>query len=635
MSGFVGVCHFDGRLADRESISAMGEAVARKGPDGGSDWCAGSLGMSYRAFHTTHESHFERQPMAGPRGLMLCWDGRLDNREELQEWLGKDTPRTDAGLALAAYGKWGEEFAGRLVGDFALALYDPRERQVLLARDFFGARPLYYLRSGETLVWSTDLLPLMQHSKVDLVLDEHYIAQYLLTSVETHRTPYANIRAVEPGHVMLFAEGKLRKNEWHWKPDLNKEVRYREDREYEEHFYQLFRQSVKARLRSDGRPVWSDLSGGLDSSSIVCMADDILRKEGAECPRLDTWTAVNGESTLTNELPWVRAAEKQRGRTGFHLREDSLWFQGISHFDEPIMAPTGLLCIPNRFRILQQEMDRAGARILLSGHGGDHLMWKTSELSPLLADLLRGGHGIEFHRQAQRWSRARKMPYWLVVWRYGVAGALPESWTWYMRPKRKALRFLANQRLAKQYARAPWLADDPFGFRKISGRLQSRMLQSAIRYVAPEAFPAFLRAEVRHPFLHRPLVEFLFAIPHSQKHRPEESRTLMRRAFRRLLPPEILKRESKGSVDEAICRGLNAALEDVASVLERPQAEEHNLIDRPALRLAVNDVVHGGRTNRGDLLRAIALDLFLSSVPGTGFQATHPGGARNEALTTK
>jgi asparagine synthase (glutamine-hydrolysing) len=325
VSSFTGVYHFDGKPVDPEMVASMGPTIARKGPDGGNDYCDGPLGMSYRAFHTTRESHWEVQPMVGPSGEVLCWDGRLDNREELQTQLCVPRVPSDAELVMAAYRKWGEEFLAHLIGDFALAIFDPKERQILLGRDFFGPRPLFYLLQAEKLMWSTDLLPLMQHGGVDLALDDDYIAQFLVLSIEPHRTPYRNVRSVEPGHVVAFRDGKLRKNTWYWKPDPAKDIRYKTDREYEENFYALFRQSVKARLRSDG-PVWADLSGGLDSSSIVCMADEIMTQETVDCPRLDTYTAINGKSILTNELPYVTLVEQLRGRSGFHLREDDLWF---------------------------------------------------------------------------------------------------------------------------------------------------------------------------------------------------------------------------------------------------------------------------------------------------------------------
>jgi len=144
--------------------------------------------------------------------------------------------------------------------------------------------------------------------------------------------------------------------------------------------------------------------------------------------------------------------------------------------------------------------------------------------------------------------------------------------------------------------------------------MQSAMLLGAIRFVAPEPFPRSLRAEVRYPFFSRSLVEFLFAIPHSQKQRPHESRSLMRRAFRELLPPRIGLRESKGSVDEAVCRALNAAIEEVESLINQRLPPAWEVLDREALIDGAQDVLHGGSTNRGDILRLIALSLFTAAM---------------------
>lgn len=125
------------------------------------------------------------------------------------------------------------------------------------------------------------------------------------------------------------------------------------------------------------------------------------------------------------------------------------------------------------------------------------------------------------------------------------------------------------------------------------------------RFIAPELFPGFFRPEVRYPYLDRRLVEYLFAIPHFQKQRPGESRSLMRRAFRSLLPSEIIHRETKGTIDEAICRALRSAWEAVTLVVNR------KFVDQRAFADAVNDVMYGGKTNRGDILRLISLQIFL------------------------
>src|SRR5207253_1227956 len=104
----------------------------------------------------------------------------------------------------------------------------------------------------------------------------------------------------------------------YWDFDPGKRIRYRTDAEYEEHFRAVFGKAVQRRLRSDG-PILAELSGGMDSSSIVCMADSIIARGDVESPRLDTISWFDNSQPATDELPYIAIVEQRRGRTGFHI----------------------------------------------------------------------------------------------------------------------------------------------------------------------------------------------------------------------------------------------------------------------------------------------------------------------------
>ncbi len=621
MSCFAGMFHFDGRPADPDTTAAMGDAIAQRATDGGEDFCQGPLAMTYRAFHTTRESHWERQPMQGPSGELLCWDGRLDNRDELRSQLDCSLVPTDAELVMSAYREWGAGFLAHLVGDFALAIFDPRERQVLLGRDFFGARPLYYAQRGEKLMWSTDLLPLMQFGGLDLALDDDYIAQFVVAAMEPQRSPYRQIRAVAPGHVMVFRDGKVVRNGWYWRPDRHKEIRYATDRDYEEHFYELFRQAVKSRLRS-GATVWTDLSGGLDSSSVTMMADEIVSRGRVDCHGVETWTAVNGESILTNELPYVRLVESRRGRSGYHLYEDELWFRNFLDSEFHHAAPTPFSCIPERFRLLSEGMYRSNARVRLSGHGGDHLLGNTP-VSPELGDLVREFRFIELHRQLGILSASQKQPYSKLLFKHVLPFALPAV----LRERFDINRYLRDclppgfrQRVPR--ASLQMWPSDPFGNATPSRRERMRRVLSAVQVLAQGLTPTFAKFEVRYPMLDRRLVEWMLAIPMSQIQRPGETRSLMRRAFRQLLPAEIWERRTKGTVDEGVCRGLNLAWSEVEEVVSGRRLVRRGFFESDYVERAVLSVAHGGSMGRGIFSRLIGLELWLRTIEQPEFRST-------------
>src|ERR1051326_1568397 len=140
MSGIAGVYNFEERQVDPAQLLVLGSGLTERGPDGGNEFIDGPVAMVYRAFHTNAESRRERQPLLSRSGHLLCWDGRLDNRAELLRRLESKPreDRTDVALVFAAWQKWNADFLSYLIGDFALSLWDPFGKTLLLARDPFG-----------------------------------------------------------------------------------------------------------------------------------------------------------------------------------------------------------------------------------------------------------------------------------------------------------------------------------------------------------------------------------------------------------------------------------------------------------------------------------------------------------------
>src|SRR5689334_10914561 len=248
MSGMAGICEFHGRQVDPAQLLTLGSVLAERGPDGGHEFIDGAVGMVYRAFHTNAESRRERQPLLSPAGHLLCWDGRLDNRDELLPLLHGELcgDRTDVALVLAAYQKWSTDFVARLIGDFALSLWDPFAKMLLLARDPFGVRPLYYVHNEDRFIWSSTLNSLLALPAIGADVNDEYVAGCLALYPDPASTPYRNITAVEPGQLVTVTQQQIQKRRF-WHPTENNEIRYANDKEYEERFRELFREAVSCR----------------------------------------------------------------------------------------------------------------------------------------------------------------------------------------------------------------------------------------------------------------------------------------------------------------------------------------------------------------------------------------------------
>jgi asparagine synthase (glutamine-hydrolysing) len=289
MSVQAGIWNFDGEPVSRESLMKISQATAEYGPDGETIHIDTNIGMLYRPFHTTAESRLERQPYLVGTCQMITWDGRLDNQDELipelQNDLGPD--HTDIAIVAAVFLKWGVKGFSRLIGDWALAILDPRHKELILARDYIGARHLFYFPTPNGVSWCSHLAPLALSGK-RLTISDEYVAGYLGFQPDAHLTPYRQILSVPPGKWVRISDSKTTIQPY-WAFNFRTKTRFRTDTEYEEQFRILFRWAVRRRLRADG-PVLMQLSGGWDSSSLVCIADDILLRGEAETPRVDTFS---------------------------------------------------------------------------------------------------------------------------------------------------------------------------------------------------------------------------------------------------------------------------------------------------------------------------------------------------------
>src|SRR6185295_14547734 len=216
---------------------------------------------------------------------VLHWDGRLDNRDDLllslRDSLGKET--SDTAIARATYERWGSHGLIRLIGDWSLVLRDHTNRTTVLASDFAGVRPLYYHVQGGDVQWSNRLQFLVNASDVS-DLDEQYVAGFLTFAGSPNRTPYKGIYSVPPGHAVCVSAGKTEISRF-WSMPIGDTIQYQNQHRYEEELRELFREAVAVRLQTEA-PVLAELSGGLDSSSVVCVATDLMRRGAVPATRL-------------------------------------------------------------------------------------------------------------------------------------------------------------------------------------------------------------------------------------------------------------------------------------------------------------------------------------------------------------
>jgi len=613
MSALAGIYKFDPRdRVSRLHLLELARGIDRIGPDGGTERISDNLGMVYRAYHTTPESHFEIQPLVRD-GSILSWDGRLDNREEIRERVGQkwDDEPTDLDLVFAAYQEWGTGCFAVLIGDWALALWDRAKQELVLARDYIGVRRLFYRLDTDQVAWCTSIEPLVLTSEQKLHLDLDCMAGCFYPRPPVESTPYREIRAVLPASFLVFQYGGKRAVEQYWRLNPSSRIHYATDSEYEEHFRTVFRESVNRRLRSD-RTILAELSGGLDSSSIVCMADEIQKQQsGVPIETLSYYDTVEPSG---DERPYFAVVERKRGRTGYHISVSD--FAGQTEGQALAPLPGNCFAASPGYSArsfawastLDEIQHRAGARIILSGLGGDEVLGGVQYEAPELADHLLAGRIPSLLHSAVHWGLARKKNiYRLLV---------------------DALTLLRASRhpevlLAYPLQRCPWACIGPLvlhpalrsfaEWRKLS---PSQLSMESIRYGLAQQLtctdpPLAGCAEQRYPYLDRSLYVFLASIPRKQILQAGQRRHLMRRALRGIVPEEVLLRKTKWFT----ARHTSALLRDQKGVIDDLFKDgwlsDRITVDTAYVRQRLEAIQHGGSEEGLQLHSAVAIEQWL------------------------
>lgn len=615
MSVQFGKCNF-GKPVDPHDLEEARRMLAPYGPDGEGYLCDGNIGIVYRAFQCTQEARRETQPHVAKSGTVITWDGRLDNRRDLIERLAGElsSDSTDLEIVAGAYDRWGTSALRELIGDWALSIWNPGDQSLVLAKDFVGTRHLYYAIEHDQVAWCTILDPLVLCARQPFKLEEEFIAGWLAFLPATHLTPYVGIHAVPPSTFVRLARGTQKVTKF-WDFDPGKRILYRTDGAYEEHFRAVFSQSVRRRLRSDS-PVLAELSGGMDSSSIVCMADQIARHGSGMSRTIETVSYYDDSEPNWNERPYFSKVEERRGRTGYHIAiKPQPLFDG-QYSDSLALTPSSLSRNDDTNKPFAEFMNSRRIRVLLSGIGGDEVTGGVPIPTPELANLLARGRFHALARQLKLWALNKRRP-----WIHLLIEVLREF-------------FPSVLGVAGHTSSAPWL-DPAFRNRhclalrgydrglSVFGALPSfqenlRVLDGLRRQLGCVLLPREPLYERRYPYLDRELLEFLYAVPREQVVRPGQRRSLMRRALVGIVPHEVLERRRKAYVARGPAVALSVEWPSIRELTQRMVASSIGIVNAPAFRDFLRKARDGEEVPILLLMRTLDIELWLRNLNRNG-----------------
>ena len=569
MSGIAAIFNLDGRPVEKPLITRMLDAIAHRGPDGYDSWCDGPVALGHRMFHTTPESLKDRQPIRDEAGVCcLILDGRVDNAAELRPFLEAKgfhlRSDTDAELILRSYQCWGELFVQKIIGDFALVIWDARTRTLLCARDALGIKPFYYYADGRIFICGSEIHALLASPEAPCQPNEGVVGEYLSGRTPTsEETLYRSIMRLQPGHILIVGPGHIGSRRY-FDLDFKKEVRFRNDEEYAEHFRDLFKEAVRCRLRGVG-PVAALLSGGLDSSSIVCTARSLFQNGVPPCEDFEAFS-LTFPGLACDETPYIREVADHSG-----VRANLLESTPPNEIDliDQVRLYRDFPEYPNSTCMLglRSMAHERGCRIMLTGMGGDE--WLSGCFIDN-ADRLRRGKLLSLIRQIR--IDAQQSPIRMgksvtplrILLATAIMPLLP-----------RVMQRIAHRMAGHKQSFPDWI--NPDFARRIS--LEERLDQEPeIRQsasVARRNFYEFLHygemtvtldreeqpmsrsgLEVRHPFFDQRIVEFAWAIPEDQCRRLGQERFILRNAMQGILPELIRTRITKGEFNQPFLESL-------------------------------------------------------------------------------
>jgi len=625
MSVQFGIWNFGGETIDGADLRRIESLLEPFAPDGIFTIQLGNLALMLGSLETRAGTCGLRPfPFAG--GRWLLWDGRIDNRADLRKTTSQQrSTEQDSGLIADLYESHGTKIFGEIVGDWAASICCESENTLILAKDYLGTRSLFYRLHGNQVAWCTVLEPLLFLFAGLPKLCGSYVAGWMTFFPEDHLTPYQEIHSVPPSTFIQIRPDKITTHRY-VSFENTPAIRYSTDIQYEEHFFSVFREAVRRRIDSP-EPILAELSGGMDSSSIVCMADSLLAEGHSLTPRIDTVTYCDAKELTWDEMPMVSKVETGRGRIGHHmeigLSDDAPHEAKPDRFQT---VPTSLGATNGAAQAFASLVSRGGHRVILSGLGGDEILGGVPTPIPELADLVARGRFAAFVRQSMRWAIAKKKPV-IALWRTTFNQFLPHA---------------TDVFAAKKYS---WLTKEFsernssfLGFSqpriKLFGHSPSRQVNLWSLDVLRRQFactplasrPAY---EWRYPFMDRDLMSFCFSVPREQLVRPHQRRSLMRRALAGLVPREILERRRKAYVSRGLVNTLRTEWGRLGGRKEL-LLEDLGIVNGTVLNVTIRDAERGRDVPIIPLLRTLTLEHWLRALYQEARPATVPPLTRSE-----
>ncbi len=613
MCGIAGFFNLDGRPAERRLLEAMGAVLRHRGPDGSGLFDDGPAGLAHRRLAILDLEGGD-QPMTTVDGpSWIVFNGEIYNYLELRDELAARghplSTRSDTEVILHLYEEKGADCVRDLRGMFAFALWDPKQRRLLLARDRVGIKPLYYTRAGRLFAFASELKGLLAHPAVPREPDPVALNEFMtLLYVPGPRTCYEGILKLPPAHTLMVTEDGMELRRY-W--SLPEGVEERPPQVWREELDATLREAVRIHMRSDV-PVGALLSGGIDSSLMVALAST----EAGE--PLRTFSVGFRESDMS-ELPYARQVAERYGtrHTEYVLEAQTVADVPslIAHFDEPFGDSSAIPC---------SHIAQVAARdvkVCLSGDGGDEAfagydaypLARTlgrADLVPLAARRLLLG---PIERRVPEWVRGKGLLRFLTLPpadRYAeIMGSVDVStrpWLLTRAFREATAAHHPYERIRDLHAAQP--AHDEVA------RLQRVDMESYLPddiLVKSDRTSMLHSLELRVPLLDHKVLELAFRMPTHLKLRHGRGKLVLKETFADRLPEAIRSRRKQG-FGIPLSTWLRGDLQSWArEVFADRRTRQRGVLDPAGLDRLLASHLRGARDLSNEIWSALVLELWF------------------------
>lgn len=561
MCGIAGIFNLSGELINASTLKEMMSTIRHRGPDDEGFYLDGAIGLGHCRLSIIDLSSTGHQPMSNEdETVWLVFNGEIYNfrslREDLKVKGHSFRSSTDSEVIIHAYEQYGIECLSRFNGMWAFALWDRKKQRFFCARDRLGVKPFYYNFDSRRFLFASEIKALLQDKSSKKEPNDQIIWDYLVKGYVDHTedTFFSDIKQLLPAHY-LFIENKELSIYRYWDLDPNITLSNITDAEAARRFYELFEDSIRLHLQSDV-PLGTCLSGGLDSSSIVCMTSKLLFNNGLTSNELISQQQKTFSSCFEDkqfdERDFIKEVVEQTKVDARYVFPDGTDLLDsmdtmIWHQDEPFPS----VRLFSQWHVMKLAKEN-GITVLLDGQGADELLagyhfFFLKHFESLLRKL-------QFKRligEVKSYSRLHSQPTLPIV----------KDLLRFVIPRRILnLRKYVLNRVGKREEPYPWLNKDYSRKHENNTTYSPTVFSDSLKlamynYLSKYRLPSLLRYEDRNsmafslearvPFLDHRLVEFVFSLPNTQIMRNGVTKFVLRKAMEELIPEKIQKRTDK------------------------------------------------------------------------------------------